>query len=146
MDMVKTYKKKQTRRRQRQRRQRASVRRIRKIQRGGEPDTDTDAFVKSIQLPSFLADVTLSVEEVSTKPDRFIPDSPKTSVTKTKNNKKIEFFIVAPNPLSNLQSVYIYINENLHGRVMITVGESNHGSYDSETASAIFLAIKNKPI
>ena len=144
--MVKTYKKKQTRRRDRQRRQRASVRHIRKIQRGGEPDTDTDAFVKSIQLPEFMSGVTLSVEEVYTKPDRFIPDNRKTPVTITKNNKKIEFFIVAPKPLSNQQSIYIYINEKLHGRVMITVGKDNMGSYNSETSDAIFLAIKNNSI
>jgi hypothetical protein len=152
--MAKTYKKKQTRRRHRQRCQRASVRRIRKIQRGGADDA-IKAIVEGIEIsvvkkaliqveiivPPGNPTVTLTVEQTNTPPSNKISKTPVSLIL----DGKIDFFIVEPTSGSKLQSVYIYLNDNIYGRVMIVVNGNNMGSYDSLVATAIFNAINNKP-
>jgi hypothetical protein len=152
--MVKTYKKKQTKRRRQRQNKRASVRhgrvqRLRKIQRGGADD-DVVNIVESIQsdVKSALVtneiavddtDVTLSVDSA----DHNISCQNNISVTFKIKSKNIKFCIVTL-PNSSTQSVYIYLNDKLHGRVMCTVGKNNMGSYHKLVATAIFNAINNK--
>ena len=155
--MVKTYKKKQTRRRQRRNSKRASVRhgrvrRLRKIQRGGADET-IDAIVNGIEisgiktaLVSFVEpsdNVTLMVDEITT--ENVIPTSP---VSFTFGNKKIEFFIATPPGNQGLSQrfVYIFLNNNLYGRIMLVINKTKiNDSYHESVATAIFNAINKKP-
>ena len=142
--MVKTYKKKQTRRRQRQNK-RASVRhgrvrRLRKIQRGGADET-IDAIVGGITITNY-DNATLTVDEITT--ENVKPTSP---VSFTFGNKKIEFFIATPPGNQGLTQrfVYIFLNDKLYGRVMLVInGAKYNDSYHESVATAIFNAINNK--
>ena len=142
--MVKTYKKKQTRRRQRQNK-RASVRhgrvrRLRKIQRGGADET-IDAIVGGITITNY-DNATLTVDEITT--ENVKPTSP---VSFTIDSKKIEFFIATPPGNQGLTQrfVYIFLNGKLYGRVMLVInGAKYNDSYHELVATAIFNAINNK--
>ncbi len=62
----------------------------------------------------------------------------------TIDDKTIKFVIVKPNLKSNMQSVYIYLNDNLYGNVTIIINNTNMDSYDENYAIIIFNAINLK--
>ena len=141
--MVKTYKKKQTRRRQRQRRQRASVRRIRKIQRGGADDA-IKAIVDGIEISvvktalSQLIDVNDTVTLLIEKITGDIKITNQTPVSFILDDNKIDFFIFTPPNGVSQRFVYIYLKDKLYGRIMLVInGNKYNDSYNSSVAEAI---------
>jgi len=142
--MVKTYKKKQTRRRRQRQHKRASVRhgrvrRLRKIQRGG--DGTVDAMVNGITITNY-DNATLTVDKITTNNvNRISPAS------FTIDNKKIDFFIAEPPGGQGLTQrfVYIFLDDKPYGRIMLVInGTKYNDSYDKSVATAIFNAINNK--
>ena len=146
--MAKTYKKKQTRRRHRQRRQRASVRRLRKIQRGGEGVDDTiKAIVDGIEISvvknalSQMIDVNDTVTLIIEKITGDTKITNQTPVSFSLDNNKIDFFIFTPPGVSQ-RFVYIYLNDELYGRIMLVInGHKYNDSYHESVANAIKVAL-----
>lgn len=158
--MVKTYKKKHTRRQRRNYRQRTRVRRVirRKIQKGGTPlDDKIDEIVKGIEIdvPVFRdlgfivgkenPTVSLTVERIYE-----ISNSVKKNTVSFKfGNEIIDFTTVLPDSKSSQQSIYIYTRKNIdtidnnkiYGRIMIVINNSYHGSYHHTAATAIFNSV-----
>lgn len=171
--MVKTYKKKHTRRQRRNYRQRTRVRHVirRKIQRGGtQLDDKINEIVKGIEISvvknafrelGFIQgnenpNVSLTVEriyEISNSVKKL-----QNTVSFNFGNEIIDFTTVLPDFKSLQQSIYIYTRKNIddisnnkiYGRIMIVINNNSyHGSYYELAATAIFNSvakyIQNKP-
>lgn len=137
----------------------SSGRRHKFFKRGGEPPIDPtiqaiiDGVENTVKTKLGLTSddkLKLVVERIS------YDDQTSRPITSTPllfhfQDKKIKFVIVAPLPNSILQSVYIYMYDTsemkyiLYGKVMVTIGIDNMGSYHESVSTVIFNAINSKP-
>lgn len=161
--MVKTYKKKHTRRQRRNYRQRTRVHRVirRKIQKGGtQLDDKIEEIVKGIEI-DVVKNVFRKLEfivgtenpSVSLTVDRIYEISNSVEKLNTVSfqfgNEIIDFTTVLPDFKSSQQSIYIYTRNNIntidnnkiYGRIMIVINNSYHGSYHDTVATAIFNSV-----
>lgn len=134
----------------------SSGRRHKFFKRGGQPviDSTIDPTIKMLVdgventvktkfgLTTNDISLKLGVEQNSSKPSKDITSTP---IVLNIDDKRIKFVIVEPNPNSNQQSVYIYLDDRIYGRVTIITPGGTHNSYDEFIAKIIFNCINLKP-
>ena len=134
----------------------SSGRRHKFFKRGGQPPIEPpiDPTIKMIVdgventvktnfgLTSNNTSLKLGVERISSKPLKVITDTP---IVFEIDSKQINFVIVEPNRNSSEQSVYVYLDDEIYGRVSIITTDGPRNSYDKSIATIIFNAINLKP-
>jgi hypothetical protein len=93
-------------------------------------------------IPSDDKSLKLGVEQNSSKPLKVITATP---IVFKIDGKQIDFVIVEPNQNSDQQSVYVYLDDRIYGRVTITTPRGTQNSYDKSIATIIFIALNTKP-
>ena len=98
---------------------------------------------------NFGSNLSLTVELVTYLDEKQFEKIPNKSVIFAIQSKKIQFRILQQAP--GKQSVYIDLDNptkmsvGIYGRIMVTIGTGNYGSYHPKFADAIFDAINLKP-
>ncbi len=136
----------------------SSGRRHKFFKRGGEPviEPPIDPTIKMIVddvenmvKTNFGSNLSLTVELVTYLDEKQFEKIPNKSVIFAIHSKKIQFRILQQAP--GKQSVYIDLDDptkmsvGIYGRIMVTIGTDNYGSYHPTFADAIFDAINLKP-